>query len=75
VDAWRRVVASAVTHGVPAPALSSSLAYFDGLRREHLPAALVQALRDNFGAHTYERVDRPGAFHTQWAGDGSEAPA
>jgi 6-phosphogluconate dehydrogenase len=75
VDAWRRVVASAVTHGVPAPALSSSLAYFDGLRREHLPAALVQALRDNFGAHTYERVDRPGAFHTRWAGDGSEAPA
>jgi 6-phosphogluconate dehydrogenase len=75
VDAWRRVVASAVTHGVPAPAFSSSLAYFDALRREHLPAALVQALRDNFGAHTYERVDRPGSFHTLWAGDGSESPA
>ncbi len=75
VDAWRRVVASAVAHGVPAPAFSSSLAYFDALRREHLPAALVQALRDNFGAHTYERVDRPGTFHTHWAGDGSESPA
>jgi 6-phosphogluconate dehydrogenase len=71
-DAWRRVVATAVAHGVPAPALSSSLAYFDGLRREHLPAALIQALRDDFGAHTYERVDRPGTFHTAWAGTRAE---
>ncbi|KQW48671.1 6-phosphogluconate dehydrogenase [Nocardioides sp. Root1257] len=74
-DAWRRVVATAVTAGVPTPAFSSSLAYFDGLRREHLPAALIQALRDNFGAHTYARVDRDGTFHTAWAGDLSESEA
>jgi 6-phosphogluconate dehydrogenase len=72
VDAWRRVVATAVAHGVPAPAFASSLAYFDGLRREHLPAALIQALRDNFGAHTYQRVDRDGSFHTTWAGERTE---
>ena len=54
----------------PTPAFSSSLAYFDGLRRDRLPAALIQALRDNFGAHTYERVDREGTFHTRWAEDG-----
>lgn len=70
--AWRRVVAAAVAAGVPTPAFSSSLAYFDALRREHLPASLIQALRDNFGAHTYERVDREGVFHTAWAGDRSE---
>ena len=74
-DAWRRVVATAVAHGVPTPAFSSSLAYFDALRREHLPAALVQALRDNFGAHTYERVDREGSFHTAWAADLAESSA
>ncbi len=73
VDAWRRVVATAAKAGVPTPAFSSSLAYFDGLRRERLPAALIQALRDNFGAHTYQRVDRPGTFHTAWAGDLSES--
>ncbi|MFC6341127.1 NADP-dependent phosphogluconate dehydrogenase, partial [Nocardioides hankookensis] len=56
-------------------AFSSSLAYFDGLRREHLPAALIQALRDNFGAHTYARVDREGTFHTAWADDLSESEA
>jgi 6-phosphogluconate dehydrogenase len=67
VDAWREVVATAARAGVPTPAFSSSLAYFDGLRRERLPAALIQALRDNFGAHTYQRVDRAGSFHTQWA--------
>ncbi|WP_107766293.1 NADP-dependent phosphogluconate dehydrogenase [Nocardioides terrigena] len=70
VDAWREVVATAVRGGVPTPAFSSSLAYFDGLRRDRLPAALIQALRDNFGAHTYERVDREGTFHTRWAEDG-----
>ena len=70
VDAWREVVATAVRAGVPTPAFSSSLAYFDGLRRERLPAALVQALRDDFGAHTYQRVDRAGTFHTQWAAEG-----
>jgi 6-phosphogluconate dehydrogenase len=74
-DAWRRVVSTAVQAGVPTPAFSSSLAYFDGLRREHLPAALIQALRDNFGAHTYARVDREGTFHTAWGGDLSESPA
>jgi 6-phosphogluconate dehydrogenase len=71
-DAWRRVVAAGVAAGVPLPAFSSSLAYFDGLRREHLPAALIQALRDNFGAHTYGRVDREGVFHTAWSGDLAE---
>ncbi len=72
VDAWRRVVATAARTGVPTPAFSSSLAYFDGLRRERLPASLIQALRDNFGAHTYQRTDREGTFHTTWAGDRSE---
>ena len=67
VDAWRDVVVAGVRAGVPTPAFASSLAYFDGLRRERLPAALVQALRDDFGAHTYERVDRDGTFHTRWA--------
>jgi 6-phosphogluconate dehydrogenase len=72
---WRRVVAAAATAGVPTPAFSSSLAYFDGLRRDRLPAALIQGLRDNFGAHTYRRIDRAGTFHTEWAGDRSESPA
>jgi 6-phosphogluconate dehydrogenase len=72
VDAWRRVVATAAQAGVPTPAFSSSLAYFDGLRRERLPAALIQGLRDNFGAHTYRRNDRPGTFHTTWTGDKTE---
>jgi len=71
-DAWRRVVATAARAGVPTPAFSSSLAYFDGLRRERLPAALIQILRDDFGAHTYRRIDREGTFHTDWAGDRSE---
>ena len=58
-----------------APAFSASLAYYDGLRRERLPAALIQGLRDNFGAHTYHRVDTDGTFHTEWAGDLKEHPA
>ena len=66
-DSWRRVVAIAAAAGVPAPAFASSLAYFDALRREHLPASLIQGLRDNFGAHTYRRTDRDGSFHTLWA--------
>jgi 6-phosphogluconate dehydrogenase len=69
VDAWRRVVAMSATAGIPTPAFSSSLAYYDGLRRKRLPAALIQGLRDNFGAHTYKRVDRDGNFHVEWAGD------
>src|SRR5581483_5436556 len=75
VQAWRRVVARAALAGVPTPAFSSSLAYYDGLRRDRLPAALLQGLRDNFGAHTYKRVDRDGTFHTEWAGDKKEHPA
>jgi 6-phosphogluconate dehydrogenase len=75
VESWRRVVADAARVGVPSPAFASSLAYYDGLRRDRLPAALIQGLRDNFGAHTYRRVDRDGSFHTRWAGDRSETPA
>ncbi|HEV7193349.1 MAG TPA: NADP-dependent phosphogluconate dehydrogenase [Jatrophihabitantaceae bacterium] len=74
VDSWRRVVAQAATAGIPTPAFSSSLAYYDGLRRDRLPAALVQGLRDNFGAHTYRRIDRDGAFHTEWAAGKAEHP-
>jgi 6-phosphogluconate dehydrogenase len=75
VASWRRVVADAARGGVPTPTFSSSLAYYDGLRRSRLPASLIQGLRDNFGAHTYRRVDRSGSFHTLWAGDKSEHPA
>jgi 6-phosphogluconate dehydrogenase len=75
VGSWRHVVAQSATTGIPTPAFSSSLAYYDGLRRDRLPAALIQGLRDNFGAHTYQRVDAEGSFHTEWAGDGSEHPA
>ena len=74
-DAWRRVVVSAAQAGIPSPAFSSSLAYYDGLRAARLPAALIQGQRDFFGAHTYERVDRPGVFHTLWSGDRSEIQA
>jgi 6-phosphogluconate dehydrogenase len=74
-ESWRRVVTTAVRIGVPTPGFSSALAYYDGLRRERLPAALVQGLRDYFGAHTYLRVDREGAFHTDWSGDRTERPA
>jgi len=69
VAAWRRVVATAVLHGVPVPAFASALAYYDGIRAPRLPAALIQAQRDFFGAHTYQRVDIPGTFHTQWSTD------
>ncbi|KAK1308607.1 hypothetical protein QJS10_CPA09g00145 [Acorus calamus] len=64
--AWRRVVGAAVASGIGCPAMSASLAYFDTYRRARLPANLVQAQRDLFGAHTYERVDRSGSFHTEW---------
>jgi 6-phosphogluconate dehydrogenase len=70
--AWRRVVGQAVAAGVPVPAFSSSLAYFDGLRRKRGPANLLQGLRDYFGAHTYHRTDRAGTFHTRWSEDGAE---
>jgi 6-phosphogluconate dehydrogenase len=71
-DAWRRVLAHAVALGIPAPAFSSSLAYYDGYRRERGPASLIQGLRDFFGAHTYRRIDRDGVYHTRWAQDGTE---
>ena len=70
--AWRQVVSKASLAGIPIPAFASSLSYFDGLRSERLPAALVQGQRDFFGAHTYKRVDMPGTFHTLWSGDKSE---
>ncbi len=75
LPALRRVVTAAVASGVPAPVFSSVLAYVDALRAERLPAALIQGLRDYFGAHTYERVDREGTFHTLWSEDGSEVDA
>jgi 6-phosphogluconate dehydrogenase len=75
LDSWRRIVADAALAGIPVPAFASSLAYYDGLRRDRLPAALIQGLRDNFGAHTYRRVDRAGTFHTEWAGERAEHPA
>jgi 6-phosphogluconate dehydrogenase len=70
--AWRRVLAAAVTNGIPVPAFGSALAYYDSYRRERLPANLIQAQRDYFGAHTYERVDKPRGqfFHTNWTGEG-----
>ncbi len=75
LPAWRRVVATAVQLGIPVPVFSSSLAYYDGLRRKRLPAALTQGLRDLFGAHTYNRVDGDGTFHTLWGEDKSEVEA
>jgi 6-phosphogluconate dehydrogenase len=75
LPAWRRVVATAVQLGIPVPVFSSSLAYYDGLRRKRLPAALTQGLRDLFGAHTYHRTDAEGTFHTLWGEDRSEVEA
>ena len=65
-ESWRRVVKTAIDNGIPTPAFSASLAYYDTYRRARLPANLIQAQRDFFGAHTYERVDKPGTFHTEW---------
>ena len=65
-SAWRHVIASAATIGVPVPGFMAALAYYDGYRHERLPANLLQAQRDYFGAHTYERTDKPGTFHTEW---------
>ena len=75
--AWRRVVISAVEMGIPMPAISAALAYYDGYRSERLPANLLQAQRDYFGAHTYERVDKPRGefFHTNWTGRGGDTAA
>ena len=64
--AWRHVIATAATIGIPVPAFMTALAYYDGYRHANLPANLLQAQRDYFGAHTYERTDKPGTFHTEW---------
>jgi len=76
-DSWRRVVMTAAKLGIPAPAISSALAYYDGYRTARLPANLLQAQRDYFGAHTYERVDQPRGkfFHTNWTGRGGTTSA
>ena len=71
-DSWRDVIATAVRLGIPVPGFSAALSYYDALRAERLPAALIQGLRDFFGAHTYRRTDRDGTFHTLWAQDRSE---
>ena len=71
-QAWRDVVVLAVQQGIAVPAFSSSLAYFDGLRRAHGPANLIQGLRDYFGAHSYRRTDKEGSFHLRWSQDGTE---
>ena len=73
----RRVVSEAVSNGIPIPAFASALCYYDGYRCERLPANLLQAQRDYFGAHTYERIDRPrGKFHhTNWTGHGGSTSA
>jgi 6-phosphogluconate dehydrogenase len=69
---WRRAVGAGVANGIPLPAMSSALAYYDGYRNGRLPTNLLQAQRDYFGAHTYERVDKPRGqfFHTNWTGRG-----
>jgi 6-phosphogluconate dehydrogenase len=73
-DGWRRVIATAITSGIPVPSLTSALSYFDGYRCANLPANLLQAQRDYFGAHTYERTDQPKGkiFHTNWTGKGGD---
>jgi len=71
---WRRIIGQAVMNGIPVPAFSSALSYFDGYRTAQLPANLLQAQRDYFGAHTYERVDKKRGefFHTNWTGRGGD---
>ncbi len=73
-ESWRRVVSTALTHGIAIPSMAAALTYFDGYRTDRLPANLLQAQRDYFGAHTYERVDRPRGefFHTNWTGHGGD---
>ena len=74
---WRRACAAAMMNGVPVPAFASALSYYDGYRCARLPANLLQAQRDYFGAHTYERVDQPRGqfFHTNWTGEGGNTTA
>ena len=73
-DSWRKVISTAIENGIPTPALATALNYYDGYRTERLPANLLQAQRDYFGAHTYERVDKPRGewFHTNWTGRGGD---
>src|SRR5699024_6457829 len=71
-EGWRNVVSRAALAGIPAPGFAAALAYYDSVRADRLPAALVQGLRDYFGAHTYERVDDEGQFHIEWSADRSE---
>ena len=75
--AWRRVICKSVELGIPMPAISAALAYYDGYRAARLPANLLQAQRDYFGAHTYERLDKPRGefFHTNWTGRGGTTAA
>jgi len=70
----RRILAAAITHGIPAPCHASAINYYDGYRIARLPANLLQAQRDYFGAHTYERIDKPRGefFHTNWTGEGGD---
>jgi len=74
---WRATLGVGIANGIPLPAFGSALAFYDGYRCERLPANLIQAQRDHFGAHTYERIDRPRGehFHTDWTGDAGETPA
>ncbi|MFN0065242.1 MAG: NADP-dependent phosphogluconate dehydrogenase, partial [Chlamydiales bacterium] len=74
---WRNVVAAAAQNGIPIPCFSTALSFYDGYRAERLPANLLQAIRDYFGAHTYERVDKPRGefFHTNWTGTGGKVSA
>ena len=71
-DSWRRVIAHSIDIGLPVPAFTSSLAYYDGYRRERGPASLIQGLRDLFGAHTYRRTDAEGTYHVRWGQDGDQ---
>lgn len=77
IPAWRKVCCEAIRHGVPVPAMNAALSYFDGYTSERLPANLIQAQRDYFGAHTYERIDAPRGtfFHTNWTGEGGDTYA
>jgi 6-phosphogluconate dehydrogenase len=72
-ESWRLVAGLAIQHGIPVPAFTSALAYYDSYRAPKLPANLIQSQRDYFGAHTYERVDRSGIYHTEWLGKGDVA--
>ena len=75
IDSWRRIVTLATQIGQPIPVFASSLSYYDSLRIDRLPAALIQGQRDYFGAHTYQRVDKPGTYHTLWSGNRTEIEA